>query len=228
MHQNILLTRTLGEIVSYKRICPYVGLNIVWRQTEAHLAPPQKYNMTFRVRKHSFWRAPNEDSNQPVHRLSLIATDKALFIRKMLISFLFLHENICCGHPLEAPRWGASNEYPQHMFSWRNKKNIMWIPLLICSYESDQNLGLSAWRNPWLSKRHAQSSRNLFYWCRTAVRQIVIFCRTDMYLQDWRHILCQKIIFFAKIHKTFVRQTKGSCRTKWKNANFVRQSCTFR
>ena len=25
---------------------------------------------------------------------------------------------------LEAPRRGASNEYPQHMFSWRNKKNI--------------------------------------------------------------------------------------------------------
>ena len=22
------------------------------------------------------------------------------------------------------PRRGASNEYPQHMFSWRNKKNI--------------------------------------------------------------------------------------------------------
>ena len=52
----------------------------------------------------------------------------------MLISFLFLHENIHCGYSLEAPRWGASNEYPQHMFSWRNKKNIMWIPPLICSY----------------------------------------------------------------------------------------------
>ena len=46
----------------------------------------------------------------------------------MLISFLFLHKNICCGYSLEAPRWGTSNEYRQHMFSWRNKKNIMWIP----------------------------------------------------------------------------------------------------
>ena len=27
-------------------------------------------------------------------------------------------------YSLEAPRRGASNEYPQHMFSWRNKKNI--------------------------------------------------------------------------------------------------------
>ena len=52
----------------------------------------------------------------------------------MLISFLFLHENICCGYSLEAPWQGASNEYPQHMFSWGNKKNIMWIPPLICSY----------------------------------------------------------------------------------------------
>ena len=58
-----------------------------------------------------------------------IATDKALFfIRKMLISFFFLfHENIGFGQ-------GASNEYPQHIFLWRNKKNIMWIPPLICSY----------------------------------------------------------------------------------------------
>ena len=38
--------------------------------------------------------------------------------------FLFLQKNICCGYSLEAPRQGASNEYPQHIFSWRNKKKI--------------------------------------------------------------------------------------------------------
>ena len=53
----------------------------------------------------------------------------------MLISFLFLNKNICCGYSLEAPRRGASNEHPQHMFSLRNKKYIMWIPSLICSYD---------------------------------------------------------------------------------------------
>ena len=37
-------------------------------------------------------------------------------------------------YSLEVPRRGTSNEYPQHMFSSRNKKNIMWIPPLICSY----------------------------------------------------------------------------------------------
>ena len=29
-------------------------------------------------------------------------------------------------------RSGASNEYPQHMFSWRNKKNIYLIPTRVC------------------------------------------------------------------------------------------------
>ena len=41
----------------------------------------------------------------------------------------FLHKNICCGYSLEAPRRGTSKEYPQHMFSSRNKKNIdtFWL-----------------------------------------------------------------------------------------------------
>ena len=41
-----------------------------------------------------------------------------------IIFFLFLLKNIYCGYSSEAPRWGASNEYPQRMFSWRNKKDI--------------------------------------------------------------------------------------------------------
>ena len=38
--------------------------------------------------------------------------------------FLFLLENINCGYSLEVPQWGTSNEYPQFMFSQRNKKYI--------------------------------------------------------------------------------------------------------
>ena len=45
------------------------------------------------------------------------------FSPKLLIFFLFLHESICCWYSLEAPNGGASNEYPQYMFLWRNKKN---------------------------------------------------------------------------------------------------------
>ena len=81
-----------------------------------------------------------------------IATDKELFfVRKMLIPFLFLNKNICCGYSLEVPCWGASteyhnicfrrgasNKYPQCMFSSRNKKNSMWISPLICSYVANK------------------------------------------------------------------------------------------
>ena len=50
-----------------------------------------------------------------------IAPDKR-GIHKILL--IFLHENICCGYSLEVPQRGTSNEYPQHMFSWRNMKII--------------------------------------------------------------------------------------------------------
>ena len=59
---------------------------------------------------------------------------RAFFNPKVLIFFLFLHKNICCGYSLEVPWRGASNENPQHMFSWRNKKNIYRIPSLIYTY----------------------------------------------------------------------------------------------
>ena len=32
-------------------------------------------------------------------------------------------QNIDCGYPLESPRRGGSNKYPQSMFLSRNKKN---------------------------------------------------------------------------------------------------------
>ena len=40
-----------------------------------------------------------------------------------VIFFLFIHKNVCCGYSLEVPHRGTSNEFPQDMFSKRNKKN---------------------------------------------------------------------------------------------------------
>ena len=51
----------------------------------------------------------------------------AFFNRKMLISFLFLHENICCWYSLEAPRLGASNEYHKVCFHGEIRK-------ILCGY----------------------------------------------------------------------------------------------
>ena len=45
---------------------------------------------------------------------------------------------ICCGYSLEVPRWVTSNEYSQHTFWWRNKKNTSKFQLRKCpvwSYE---------------------------------------------------------------------------------------------
>ena len=68
-----------------------------------------------------------------------IALIKMFFFNpKVLIFFLFFHENICCGYlygySLEAPHQGASNEYPQYVFLWRSKKNMINIFLLKKAY----------------------------------------------------------------------------------------------
>ena len=68
----------------------------------------------------------------------IIATDKRGI---HVIFFLLLDAQICCWYSLEAPQWGASNEYPQHMFLLRNKRNIdtFWkknntlsCPMILC------------------------------------------------------------------------------------------------
>ena len=51
-----------------------------------------------------------------------------------LIVFLFLDKNIYCGKSLEAPHKGASNEYLQHRFLSRNKKNTDTVWLKMCLY----------------------------------------------------------------------------------------------
>ena len=42
--------------------------------------------------------------------------------RKRFDIFLIFAQNIDCGHTLEPPRRGGSNEYPQSMFWSKNKK----------------------------------------------------------------------------------------------------------
>ena len=53
--------------------------------------------------------------------------ERCCFLQKSIDIFLISPQNRMLWYLLEAPQWGASNEYPQHMFSWRNKKNIYLI-----------------------------------------------------------------------------------------------------
>ena len=51
----------------------------------------------------------------------VIATDKRGYPHNI---FLISRRKCMLWYSLEAPRRGTSNEYPQHMFSLRNKKDI--------------------------------------------------------------------------------------------------------
>ena len=48
--------------------------------------------------------------------------------------FHFSTKMYVVGYSLEMPCFGASNEYSQHVFSWKNKKNLFLIPTLVWSY----------------------------------------------------------------------------------------------
>ena len=54
-------------------------------------------------------------------QLSHIGLDKGGYPANMILISPRKH---MLWYSLEAPRRGASNEYPQHMFLWRNKENI--------------------------------------------------------------------------------------------------------
>ena len=60
--------------------------------------------------------------------ISKIALDKTHRQSKIVNIFLFLHKHIYCGYLSEVSQEGISDEYPQHMFSWRNKKKIYLMP----------------------------------------------------------------------------------------------------
>ena len=87
------------------------------------------------------WAFPNADEPDIfwnhlwfINLVFSIVPDKVFCSWKVLIFFLFLYQTICCGYSLEVPQQGASNDYPQHIFSCRNKKNITWTSPFISSY----------------------------------------------------------------------------------------------
>ena len=85
-------------------------------------------------------------------------SNQNLLTRKLTF-FLFLEGNICCRYSLEVPHRGTSNEYPQDMFSLRNKEHIyiyliFWILFLARSmkYLSKTSLDRSVKYLSWTSK----------------------------------------------------------------------------
>ena len=70
----------------------------------------------------------NHYENMPMQYLAIFHGCKNdNFRMKKVDIFLTIAQNISCGYTLEPPQWGGSNEYPQSMFSSKNKKKC--IPL---------------------------------------------------------------------------------------------------
>ena len=86
----------------------YLELWYIWRQpVNAHLSQP--------LRKHAY-------SN--IQKILAPKYEKIQI--KNCDIFHISAQNIDCGYSLEPPRRGGSNEYPQSMFSSRNKKNNVY------------------------------------------------------------------------------------------------------
>ena len=53
----------------------------------------------------------------------------------------------CCGYSLEVSHLGTSNEYPQHMLLWRNKKNMYLDIILSAVMVATRNFGANSSEN---------------------------------------------------------------------------------
>ena len=65
-----------------------------------------------------------------------------------IVFFLFLHKNICCGYSLEAPQWGASNEYHNTYFRgeiWKISVLFCWKKCAMWSYVHSYVIGEIRW-----------------------------------------------------------------------------------
>ena len=54
----------------------------------------------------------------PLNKVFIISPGKRGYLYNI---FLFLYKSLCCGYSLKAYRQGPSDEYPEHMFLWKNK-----------------------------------------------------------------------------------------------------------
>ena len=102
---------------------------LLWQYIDSIWSLQVRWEVTWKVWKFQL-DILNETGNYCSYGYIHDSKSDFFFNQKVLIVFLFLHGNICCGYSYEAPHWGASYEYPQHMFSWRNKKNIYSIPFI--------------------------------------------------------------------------------------------------
>ena len=118
----------------------------------------------------------NKNNNKPSWYITCLQM-RYMYFFQLNNTDLFLHKNIGCGYSLKVPHWGTFNEYPQHMFSWRNKKNIIWISPPIMSYDitSWKHIHMKATRTSIQGTVHIWYIFWLFCWGRQLLQLPVNF-----------------------------------------------------
>ena len=130
------------------------------------------------------WAASQQNtSSGHIQIVVYICPDKALFSTKKDGYLSYLSMKTYCGYSLEAPWKGASNEYPQCKFSWRNKKNIniMWMYPLKWSYEWIQiHISLHS-HAVWSLDTVQYIQLTLIIWKSKALSELLRHIRTSTY-----------------------------------------------
>ena len=104
-----------------------------------------------------------------------------IYLPKNWHFLLFLEENICCWYSLEAPHRGTSNEYPQHMFSLRNKislrnKKNIYLIIWILFYQSCELLvpGQVNWNFLLVLREMGQVGHRAWYFHSSDFRYVIM------------------------------------------------------
>ena len=74
------------------------------------------------------WSVHYENMPIQIYWNSVYHQKMKIFRQKKSDIFHVSAQNIVCGHSLEPPRWGGSNEYPQSIF-WAEIRKIMYTPV---------------------------------------------------------------------------------------------------
>ena len=94
-----------------------------------------------------------------------------------ILFLLFFHKNLCCGFSLEVPCWGASKDYPQHMwipffssFNWINyfiwSGSVKTFQVILDQFNLFVCLcwGFTAQSTQWGHVEHSQFTWPHVYW----------------------------------------------------------------
>ena len=134
--------RKQGEVTSFSKATKLVIYTplLMWRDNNFFF-----YHRTFTISYHV--QGKPLLSKMSIITMTVTVTYQSIHTTDspQLLIFFLLTQNIYCEYLLEVPLWDRSKEYPQHMFSCKNKKNMNTSCLKLCIIYYH---GYSNWTGP--------------------------------------------------------------------------------